>query len=1040
MAKLYPPGLNGTLPAFTNLSQIVIPFIPNKTVGNNSNFISGFSLILKNVTNNSVVANIQSTTFDFIKNEVVFNCDSSLSNNFKIGRFYKAQLAYINIENEIGFYSTVGIIKYTAMPQLSINGLNLEYYNQALLKYTGVYQNEKDATEKVYSYYFVIKDNLGNIFVKTKELIHNHSFDTSLNESIDEFICEKEMELNKNYYITYFVKTVNGLIANSPTYPIKMIETEQYQGGLNLFVELDEENAYMSVILRNETGNTVTGSFSITRACSKDNYAIWNEIYRIGFDSENFDSKEILKDFTIEHGYGYKYSIQQYNKYGYYTERAKSNEIFAKFEHIYLFDGKKQLKIKYNPNVNNMRLVKQESKQDTIGSKYPYFFRNGKVSYKEMPISGLISYLSDEQELFLSEEELFKENFQQLENFPQDRFSQSIDIDIKTGLRETSLSDSNIKAEKVFRDGVLDFLTNGKYKIFKSPTEGNMIVYCLNTSLNPNNTLGRMIWNFSATMSECMDYTYENLCNYDFLTWEIPLTGKDKMKTIMTNYLYEFYQEEKNKQNSSLVVDIGEEKYFDISYGYDIYSVFINNASPGTKYYIDGQEIKIGVSGQYSVDFGRKISSLRVVPTRTSGYVTFRYRQETFNPFNIIHGLYAEKLPSFKQIIGKRHITEEMDNSLDIFEDFNYIKFSRRNVHTLYVKLEDLIYDDFNTILNYNTDTNIESIFKNDEEQHFYQDIYCTKEFHNFLHSVIYEVKAVKDNAEINRIDSKLVFYLSYDEENRNEKKYPRINYYYETLTESSEWDKYKDREIKIKWDWANTWILWDGKDKIKFNNKEDYDKYILNPSYEKVALIPFKESYQENYYEFLGKISEKEFNNIICYEQIGENFQKAEIYDKAKDYYQKHEYLVRSALENKYIENYNIFYKPSTYNEYFLKSVQGKIFIAPCQYDCKIFLRGIFPNQQENTTKMEIKTSIIDIDKDIVFKVSDISNIETLNTGWGVICEFMHSEKRRLYGFEKYNIIDSSKNPNDTINYVNYINRLSDLLYFYSIGDSINN
>ena len=117
MAKLYPPGLNGTLQAFTNLSEIKIPFTPNKTVGNNSNFISGFSLILKNVTNNTVVATAQSSSFDFIKNEVVFDCGSQIKDNFKIGRFYKAQLAYINTENEVGFYSTVGVIKYTAMPQ-----------------------------------------------------------------------------------------------------------------------------------------------------------------------------------------------------------------------------------------------------------------------------------------------------------------------------------------------------------------------------------------------------------------------------------------------------------------------------------------------------------------------------------------------------------------------------------------------------------------------------------------------------------------------------------------------------------------------------------------------------------------------------------------------------------------------------------------------------------------------------------------------------------------------------------------------------------
>jgi hypothetical protein len=50
-----------------------------------------------------------------------------------------------------------------------------------------------------------------------------------------------------------------------------------------------------------------------------------------------------------------------------------------------------------------------ESKVDTIGNKYPFVFRNGKVGYKEFSISGLLSYLSDEQSLFLNNKELYRD-------------------------------------------------------------------------------------------------------------------------------------------------------------------------------------------------------------------------------------------------------------------------------------------------------------------------------------------------------------------------------------------------------------------------------------------------------------------------------------------------------------------------------------------------------------------------------------------------------------------------------------------------------
>jgi hypothetical protein len=77
-----------------------------------------------------------------------------------------------------------------------------------------------------------------------------------------------------------------------------------------------------------------------------------------------------------------------------------------------LYDGKRQLKIKYNPKIGAIKETLLESKTNTMGGKYPFFFRNGNVAYKEFSISGLISYHSDEEELFLSNEEMFLEDLE----------------------------------------------------------------------------------------------------------------------------------------------------------------------------------------------------------------------------------------------------------------------------------------------------------------------------------------------------------------------------------------------------------------------------------------------------------------------------------------------------------------------------------------------------------------------------------------------------------------------------------------------------
>jgi hypothetical protein len=62
---------------------------------------------------------------------------------------------------------------------------------------------------------------------------------------------------------------------------------------------------------------------------------------------------------------------------------------------MYLCDEERQLRIAFNPKVSSMKNNILESKQDTIGGKHPYIFRNGQVKYKEFSISGLISYLED---------------------------------------------------------------------------------------------------------------------------------------------------------------------------------------------------------------------------------------------------------------------------------------------------------------------------------------------------------------------------------------------------------------------------------------------------------------------------------------------------------------------------------------------------------------------------------------------------------------------------------------------------------------------
>ncbi|MBO7079424.1 MAG: hypothetical protein J6W64_06405 [Bacilli bacterium] len=73
-----------------------------------------------------------------------------------------------------------------------------------------------------------------------------------------------------------------------------------------------------------------------------------------------------------------------------------------------------------------------------------------------------------------------------------------------------------MRAERRFKLKVMDWLGDGKVKLFRSPAEGNYLVRLMNISLSPEDKLGRMIHNFSANAYEVEECTYNNLVKLGF--------------------------------------------------------------------------------------------------------------------------------------------------------------------------------------------------------------------------------------------------------------------------------------------------------------------------------------------------------------------------------------------------------------------------------------------------------------------------------------------------------------------------------------------
>ena len=548
MAKLYPPYIEGTLPAFCLDNKrdgtITIPFAHNKAVSE-SDIGSNMYVKIKTVQNDVLIGSNNAEWTNTVKSkqviadgQVIINVSggSALDGIWKpqVGQYYKIQLAYSDVNNTVGYYSTVGVIKCTSKPEVTILNMSPDSVNNNNNIFVGQFKQGEggDVTEKVYSSKFTITDLKGNEIATTGEVLHNVENNPNSYTSTDEMRFNRDLEFGEIYKIKYEVVTNNGLEYSSPEYLLSQQKslTMALQGSLK--VDLNYEEGFIDVSIvgyRDENGveEIGNGAFVLSREDSI-NPGYWNELCRFSLKYES-PTRTIFRDFTIEQGKTYTYSIQQYNSNGVYSDRKKSNKIYADFEDMFLFDGKRQLKLRFNPQVSSFKTQLSETRSETIGSKYPFFFRNARVGYKVFPISGLISMLVDDNQFFTTYKNILREDFT-YDHHDAKRNKARVPrvYDHKWEVSE------NYTSERLFKLEVLDWFNDGKVKLFKSPAEGNYLVRLMDTSLAPQASLGRMLHTISSTAYECADNEYLNMLKYGII--EDSATNTTVEDTYVTNW------------------------------------------------------------------------------------------------------------------------------------------------------------------------------------------------------------------------------------------------------------------------------------------------------------------------------------------------------------------------------------------------------------------------------------------------------------------------------------------------------------------------
>ena len=411
-------------------------------------------------------------------------------------------------------WSTISIIK-TLSPFDSyiqnfnkgvVNNINTTVYT--FVGMTNLYNSNPKETIK--STRFVLFDFKGNqledsgaiIQPESQKLYNYHTFN-------------KVLDPDTTYQVLFEVSTSSGY-TQSQLYDFAVVLEDR---DITYSIELNENYYGMSseeisltktmvrLVVKDAAysdENLKPNTYLIRRASSKDNFETWIDLAELRCAIGTSELYATYNDIMVESGITYKYTVQPKMLNTSRLVVSDSVEATPVYEHTWLLgQNNAYLSIGFNLNLSNFKTVIKEAKIETIGSQYPFFVRNGDIKYREFSLSGLICQ----------------------------------NMDATNSLRIGEYENRHIQ-ERMFRDSLHELLLDGRPKLFKSETEGLILVYLSNVSLTPNNVLGRMLYDFSMTATEIGRVDVDNLSEAEIIQFLQP--GRNIRMPAIVGYVNEY--------------------------------------------------------------------------------------------------------------------------------------------------------------------------------------------------------------------------------------------------------------------------------------------------------------------------------------------------------------------------------------------------------------------------------------------------------------------------------------------------------------------
>lgn len=482
---------------------------------------------------------IDNTVVNDEKYYIEINPEDLKQGEFEVNQYYKVQVRFTGAgaqetpasqagmaswlnANSTYFseWSTVCLIKGISKPTLELKGfeddpttLETTIFTTEILDLIGTLSFE-DEDESEYLKYYTVKiySTLNNELVFNSDKIFTEIYNPNEINYTLPYLLEDgtEYRLELTYY-TY------NEYSNSIEYTFSVIPNLLDALELSIEAEADVDNGRVKLHIKSTDTIPFFGNVTFRRTSSKSNFKLWDDVKQLTF-TDNTIVDYTWYDYTIESGVWYKYGIQRRSSKG---DRGVltiiEDPIVIELEDMFLTREDLQFRVKYDPSISSFKTNYIESKTDTIGSQFPFIRRNGNVKYKSFSISGLITSFCDDEHIFLSPESIYGQDM--YDNYYK-KYNEDVAAAADSPFDEkryiTEYNDYIY--ERMFREKIMDFLYGDDLKLFRSNTEGNIIVRLMDINFSPQETLGRMLYSFSATAYEMDNCTVANYDTYGIQT------------------------------------------------------------------------------------------------------------------------------------------------------------------------------------------------------------------------------------------------------------------------------------------------------------------------------------------------------------------------------------------------------------------------------------------------------------------------------------------------------------------------------------------